>query len=85
MAKGRGLLVGILTNRDVRFATDKRQPIAELDDQGTARHVRENVWPMEEAKRLLHQTPDRKALVVDEQYRCVGLITVKDSKKRRAS
>ncbi len=78
--KGPGTLVGILTNRDVRFATDKRQPIAELMTKERLITVRENV-PMEEAKRLLHQHRIEKLLVVDDQYRCVGLITVKDIEK----
>jgi IMP dehydrogenase len=78
--KGPGILVGILTNRDVRFATDQRQPVAELMTKERLVTVRENV-PMEEAKRLLHHHRIEKLLVVDEQYRCVGLITVKDIEK----
>jgi IMP dehydrogenase len=78
--KGPGTLVGILTNRDVRFATDKRQPIAELMTKENLVTVRENV-PIEEAKKLLHKHRIEKLLVVDEEYRCVGLITVKDIEK----
>jgi IMP dehydrogenase len=78
--KGPGKLVGILTNRDVRFAKDRRQPVAELMTKDKLVTVRENV-PMEEAKRLLHQHRIEKLLVVDEKYRCVGLITVKDIEK----
>jgi IMP dehydrogenase len=75
-----GRLVGILTNRDVRFATDPRQKIAELMTKDALVTVREGV-SQEEAKRLLHQHRIEKLLVVDDQYRCVGLITVKDIEK----
>ena len=75
-----GKLIGILTNRDVRFATDTRQRVRELMTKGNLVTVRENV-PMEEAKRLLHQHRIEKLVVVDEGYRCVGLITVKDIEK----
>jgi IMP dehydrogenase len=75
-----GKLVGILTNRDVRFATDPRQKVAELMTKEKLVTVREGVG-QEEAKRLLHQFRIEKLLVVDEQYRCVGLITVKDIEK----
>ena len=75
-----GKLVGILTNRDVRFATDPRQSVAELMTKDKLVTVRENV-AREEAKRLLHQYRIEKLLVVDEGYRCIGLITVKDIEK----
>ena len=75
-----GKLVGILTNRDVRFATDKRQKIAELMTKEGLVTVREGV-AQDEAKRLLHQHRIEKLLVVDAAYRCVGLITVKDIEK----
>jgi IMP dehydrogenase len=75
-----GKLVGILTNRDVRFATDKRQPVKELMTKDKLVTVREGVQ-MEEAKRLLHQHRIEKILVVDDAYRCVGLVTVKDIEK----
>jgi IMP dehydrogenase len=75
-----GKLVGILTNRDVRFATDKRQKVSELMTRENLVTVRESV-NQEEAKRLLHQHRIEKLLVVDSQYRCVGLITVKDIEK----
>jgi IMP dehydrogenase len=79
-SKGPGKLVGILTNRDVRFAKNPKQPVRELMTKEKLITVRENV-PMEEAKRLLHQHRIEKLLVVDEAYRCVGLITVKDIEK----
>ncbi|HVT23637.1 MAG TPA: IMP dehydrogenase [Rhizomicrobium sp.] len=78
--KGAGKLVGILTNRDVRFATNLRQPVHELMTKDKLVTVREGVKP-EEAKRLLHQHRIEKILVVDDAYRCVGLITVKDIEK----
>src|ERR1700676_2596360 len=79
-----GKLVGILTNRDVRFATDPRQTVAELMTKEKLVTVREGVG-QDEAKRLLHQFRIEKLLVVDAQYRCVGLITVKDMEKAVAN
>src|SRR5690348_5936941 len=75
-----GRLVGILTNRDVRFASDPRQTVAELMTKDRLVTVRENV-ARDEAKRLLHQNRIEKLIVVDEAYRCIGLITVKDIEK----
>lgn len=72
-----GKLVGILTNRDVRFATDSRQPVSELMTRENLVTVRE-VATQDEAKRLLHKHRIEKLLVVDDDYRCIGLITVKD-------
>src|SRR5579885_899574 len=77
-----GKLVGIITNRDVRFASDPRQPVAELMTRDKLVTVREGV-DREEAKRLLHQHRIEKLLVVDDAYRCTGLITVKDIEKAR--
>ncbi|MFZ0608560.1 MAG: IMP dehydrogenase, partial [Xanthobacteraceae bacterium] len=79
-----GRLVGILTNRDVRFATDKRQRVSELMTKERLITVGENVG-QDEAKRLLHQHRIEKLLVVDSDYRCVGLITVKDIEKAVAN
>jgi IMP dehydrogenase len=76
---GKGRLVGILTNRDVRFAQDKNQPIAELMTKKLVT-VREGVG-QEEARRLLHEHRIEKLIVVDESYHCVGLVTVKDIEK----
>ncbi|MBT7756443.1 MAG: IMP dehydrogenase, partial [Rhodospirillaceae bacterium] len=78
--EGSGRLVGVLTNRDVRFATDKRQPVKELMTHENLVTVRDGV-DSTEAKRLLHQYRIEKLLVVDENYKCVGLITVKDMEK----
>ncbi|MCH8239029.1 MAG: IMP dehydrogenase [Proteobacteria bacterium] len=77
-----GKLVGILTNRDVRFATNTAQPVAELMTRENLITVKENVG-MEEAKKLLHQYRIEKLVVVDDDYLCVGLITVKDIEKAR--
>jgi IMP dehydrogenase len=75
-----GKLVGILTHRDVRFATDPEQPVSELMTKERLVTVREGVT-QDEAKKLLHQYRIEKLLVVDEDYRCVGLVTVKDIEK----
>jgi IMP dehydrogenase len=77
-----GRLVGILTNRDVRFATNPNQRVAELMTKDGLITVKESVV-MEEAKRLLHKHRIEKLLVVDDEYRCIGLITVKDIEKAR--
>ncbi|MEH3048071.1 IMP dehydrogenase [Sphingomonas adhaesiva] len=75
-----GRLVGILTNRDVRFAENPNQPVSELMTKDDLATVSTGVG-QEEARRLLHQRRIEKLLVVDEAYRCVGLITVKDIEK----
>ena len=75
-----GKLVGILTNRDVRFASDPRQRVSELMTHKNLVTVSESVGK-DEAKRLLHQHRIEKLLVVDNDYRCTGLITVKDIEK----
>ena len=75
-----GRLIGILTNRDVRFASDPSQKISELMTHQSLITVKENV-EQEEAKRLLHQHRIEKLLVVDPSGNCVGLITVKDIEK----
>jgi len=75
-----GKLVGILTNRDVRFASDPRQKVSELMTQRDLVTVSESV-SQDQAKRLLHQHRIEKLLVVDKDGNCVGLITVKDIEK----
>lgn len=79
----KGKLVGILTNRDVRFASSPAQPVSELMTKDRLITVREGVT-QDEAKRLLHQFRIEKLLVVDEHFRCIGLITVKDIEKQVA-
>jgi len=78
--QGTGRLAGILTNRDVRFATDKAQPVKDLMTYENLVTVTDRV-DSTEAKRLLHQHRIEKLLVVDANYKCVGLITVKDMEK----
>ncbi|MBB3288669.1 MULTISPECIES: IMP dehydrogenase [Rhizobium] len=73
-------LVGILTNRDVRFASDPSQKIYELMTRENLVTVTESVQ-QQEAKRLLHKHRIEKLLVVDADSRLVGLITVKDIEK----
>ena len=80
VVESNGRLVGILTNRDVRFADNPRQPVSELMTHKNLITVSEGV-DRDEAKRLLHQHRIEKLLVVDGAYRCTGLITVKDIEK----
>ena len=83
---GSGLLVGILTNRDVRFADNMDQPVSELMTPNTSEKplitVRDDIGH-EDAKRLLHQYRIEKLLVVDDNFRCTGLMTVQDIEKAR--
>src|SRR5579885_1247578 len=81
VARGSRRLCGILTNRDVRFADDPRQPVSELMTKNLIT-VREGVSE-EEARRLLHQHRLEKLIDVDDEFRCVGLVTVKDMEKAR--
>ena len=77
-------LVGILTNRDLRFETNHEKPVSELMTGGRDKLV--TVAPgieMEAAKRLLHQHRIEKLLVVNSNYELQGLITIKDIEKAR--
>jgi len=74
------ILVGMLTNRDVRFAENLSQLVSELMTPAPLVTVVSGVGE-EEARRLLHHHRIEKLVVVDEKYRCVGLITVKDIEK----
>jgi len=76
-------LVGILTNRDMRFATNPAERVSELMTKERLITVPESV-ERDQAVKLLHQYRIEKLLVVDKDYRCVGLITVKDIEKARA-
>ena len=76
---GTGKLVGIITNRDVRFTTDLNQKVGELMTTELIT-ARQGVKP-EEAKRLLHKHRIEKLIVVDDEFNCVGLITVNDMEK----
>ena len=75
-----GKLVGILTHRDVRFADNPGQPVRELMTAENLATVRAGVG-QDEARKLLHQRRIEKLLVVDDDYHCIGLITVKDMEK----
>ena len=75
-----GKLVGILTNRDVRFAENMQQAVSELMTSQNLATVPAGV-SQDEARRLLHQRRIEKLIVVDDAYRCIGLITVKDIEK----
>ena len=81
--RGSGRLAGILTNRDVRFASNRAETVSALMTKDRLVTVREGVEP-DEARRLLHQYRIEKLLVVDADYRCIGLITVKDMEKAQA-
>ncbi|MDQ1185126.1 MULTISPECIES: IMP dehydrogenase [Agrobacterium] len=76
-----GRLVGILTNRDVRFASDPAQKIYELMTRENLVTVKESSVDQQEARHLLHKHRIEKLLVVDGKGNCVGLITVKDIEK----
>lgn len=78
-----GRLVGILTHRDVRFATDPNTRVYELMTRENLITVSASV-DRDDARQLLHRHRIEKLLVVDDQYRCVGLITVKDMDKAQA-
>lgn len=75
-----GKLVGIMTNRDVRFAENPNQPVHELMTHENLATVSLGV-SQEDARRMLHHRRIEKLLVVDDNYRCIGLITVKDMVK----
>jgi len=79
-----GKLVGILTNRDVRFAENPKQPVRELMTHDNLATVPIGT-SQEDARRILHQRRIEKLLVVDKDQHCVGLITVKDIEKSVAS
>ena len=78
-----GKLVGILTNRDMRFATNPALPVTELMTKEGLITAPENI-ERDQAVKLLHQHRIEKLLVVDKDYRCIGLITVKDIDKAKA-
>jgi IMP dehydrogenase len=78
-----GKLVGILTHRDVRFATDPTAKIYELMTRENLATVHAGVSPAE-ARALLHKRRLEKLLVVDDRYHCIGLMTVKDMDKAEA-
>ena len=76
-----GVLVGILTNRDLRFETDTSQPVSALMTAATS-SPRPVGTTLEEAEAILHRNKIEKLPVVDADGRLKGLITVKDISKR---
>lgn len=76
----KGKLLGILTNRDLRFETNLDSKVADLMTSENLVTVQEGI-SLEEAKKRLHEHRIEKLLVVDEAYRLKGLVTVKDIMK----
>jgi IMP dehydrogenase len=81
--RGSGRLVGILSNRDMRFETDPNITAQALMTQDNLATVREGA-SLEDAKSLLQRRKIERLIVVDDDYRAVGLITVKDMDKAQA-
>ena len=77
-----GRLVGILTNRDLRFETRLDLPVSDVMTKDNLITVPVGTT-LEEAERILHEHRIEKLLVVDDDYMLKGLITVKDIQKRR--
>ncbi len=78
-----GKLVGIITNRDVRFATNMAQPVSEIMTCKNLITVPDGT-SMEKAKQLLHHNRIEKLLVVGANYKCIGLVTVNDIEKAKS-
>ncbi len=76
-----GKLVGILTNRDVRFAGNPRQPVAELMTHENLAHASRQASARRKRGACSTSAGSRSCSVVDDAYRCIGLITVKDIEK----
>lgn len=75
-------LVGILTNRDVRFATNKKQPITELMTSENLVTAKSGVSKTE-AKSLLHKNKIERIIIIDKDNNCIGLMTGKDLEKTK--
>jgi len=75
-------LIGILTNRDVRFATDKKQPVKELMTKNGLITAKANIGKSE-ARALLHKNKIERIIITDNAGNCVGLITGKDLEKNK--
>ena len=73
-------LVGILTNRDLRFETNLDQPVSKVMTKEQLVTVKSNI-SLEDSKKLLHKHRNEKLLVVDDEYNLKGLITIKDIEK----
>ncbi len=74
-------LVGILTNRDLRFETNLEQPVSDVMTRENLVTVPSSHISLEDSKKLLHKHRIEKLLVVDENYQLTGLITIKDIEK----
>lgn len=74
-------LAGIITHRDVRFASNENQPVSDLMTSENLVTLHEREADRDQARQLLHRNRIEKVLVVDDDFRCVGLITVKDIEK----
>ncbi|WP_306253457.1 IMP dehydrogenase [Parvularcula sp. IMCC14364] len=79
-ANGVGKLVGVLTNRDMRFATNFDQPVRDLMTSVDLVTVKPGAT-REEVKELCHKRRIERVVVVDDDYRCIGLMTVNDIEK----
>ncbi len=75
-------LVGILTNRDVRFATDKKQPVKELMTKDNLVTAKQNI-SKSDAKSLLHKNRIERIIITDSSGNCIGLMTGKDLEKTK--
>ncbi len=75
-------LIGILTNRDVRFATDKKQPIKELMTKDGLITAKNNI-SKSDAKALLHKNKIERIIITDSSGNCIGLMTGKDLEKTK--
>lgn len=73
-------LVGILTNRDLRFETNLDQPVSKVMTKDKLVTVSANIT-LEESKKLLHEHRIEKLLVIDDEYNLKGMITIKDIEK----
>ena len=78
----KGKLVGILTNRDLRFEENLDQPVANVMTKKNLVTVSSNI-SLEDSKKLLHKHRIEKLLVVDDDFKLKGLITIKDIEKIR--
>ena len=76
-----GKLLGIITNRDMRFAQDLSRPVSELMTQALVTAKAD--IDVEEAKRILHKHRIERLIIVDDNNHCIGLMTVKDMDKAK--
>ena len=77
-------LVGIITNRDLRFETDLQQPLSKIMTGKEELVTAKKNITLEEAKKILHRHRIEKLPVVDDDFHLIGLITIKDIEKATA-